>query len=67
MKKIKPDTLLSITYGDLRQMLVDFQMDGLNADGCSCSLHLDEDEEIQDEIQYGTIQILKGDEKNGLQ
>ena len=44
MSKLSNDTLLSITYGDLKGMLVDFQMDGLNADGCSCSLHLDEDE-----------------------
>ena len=59
MSKLSNDTLLSITYGDLKGMLVDFQMDGLNADGCSCSLHLDEDEEVQSEIQSGTIHILK--------
>lgn len=51
------DTPLIITYGDLKQMLVDFQMDGLNADGCSCSLHLDEDEEIRSEISSGTITV----------
>lgn len=57
MKELSNDTLLSITYGDLKEMLVEFQMDGLNADGCSCSLHLDE--EVQSEIQSGTIHILK--------
>lgn len=40
-------------------MLVEFQTDGFNADGCSCSLRLDEDEEVQDEIQRGTIHVLK--------
>ena len=59
MKELSNDTLLSITYGDLKEMLVEFQMDGLNADGCSCSLHLDEDEEVQEEIQRGTIHVLK--------
>lgn len=57
MNDITNDTPLIITYGDLKQMLVDFQMDGLNADGCSCSLHLDEDEEIKNEINSGTITV----------
>lgn len=57
MNDITNDTPLIITYGDLKQMLVDFQMDGLNADGCSCSLHLDEDEEIRSEISSGTITV----------
>lgn len=51
------DTILKISYADLKQMLVDFQMDGLNADGCYCSLHLNEDEEIQYAIKNGTICI----------
>lgn len=59
MNELSNDTLLSITYGDLKEMLVEFQTDGFNADGCSCSLRLDEDEEVQDEIQRGTIHVLK--------
>lgn len=51
------DTILEIAYADLREMLDDFQSDGLNADGCSCALHLDEDEEIQYAINNGTIRI----------
>lgn len=51
------DTILKISYADLKQMLVDFQMDGLNAEGCYCSLRLNEDEEIQYAIKNGTICI----------
>lgn len=59
MNELSNDTLLSITYGDLKEMLVEFQTDGFDADGCSCSLRLDEDEEVQNEIQRGTIHVLK--------
>ena len=51
------DTILEISYADLKQMLIDFQTDGLTADGCYCSLRLDEDEEIQYAIKNGTIRI----------
>lgn len=51
------DTILEISYADLKSILLEFQMDGLNADGCGCALHLDEDEEIQYAIKNGTIHI----------
>ena len=51
------DTILEISYADLKEMLDDFQSDGLNADGCGCALHLNEDEEIQYAIKNGTIRI----------
>ena len=51
------DTILEISYADLKSMLSDFQSDGLNADGCSCALHLDEDEEIQYAVKHGVIHI----------
>lgn len=51
------DTKLIISYGELKEMLTEFQMDGFNSDGCSCSMRLDEDEEIQDAIKRGLIQV----------
>ena len=51
------DTILEIAYADLKSMLAEFQMDGLNADGCSCALHLDEDEEIRYAIEQGIVNI----------
>lgn len=51
------DTILEISYADLKEMLDDFQSDGLDADGCGCALRLDEDEEIQYAIKNGTIRI----------
>ena len=47
----------SIRIGSFGGCVIDFQMDGLNADGCSCSLHLDEDEEIKNGISSGTITV----------
>lgn len=56
--KLNDNTLLQISYIDLKQMLDDFQDDGLNADGCSCSLHLDAEQEIKFDINNGEIKIL---------
>lgn len=53
------DTQLIITYGALKEMLDEFQTDGYNSDGCSCSIFLDADEEIQDAIKDGTIKVAK--------
>ena len=50
--------LCIISYLDLKQMLDDFQDDGLNADGCSCSLHLDAEQEIKFDINNGAIKII---------
>ena len=55
--KMNSDTILEIAYADLKEMLLDFQIDGLHADGCSCSLQLDEDEEIQFAIKNNLIHI----------
>ena len=51
------NTKLIISYWDLKEMLLRFQMDGFNADGTICSLHLDEAEEIRDAIKDGYIQV----------
>lgn len=53
------NTPLIITYGTLKEMLDEFQTDGYNSDGCSCSIYLDADEEIQDAIKDGTIKVAK--------
>ena len=53
------DTILEISYADLKEMLLEFQMDGLNADGCDCALHLDEEDEIQLAVKRGIIHIRK--------
>ena len=53
------DTQLIITYGALKEMLDEFQTDGYNSDGCSCSIYLNADEEIQDAIKDGTIKVAK--------
>ena len=54
------DTILEISYADLKIILADFQIDGLKADGCSCALQLDEDEEIQYAVKQGVIRIKEG-------
>ena len=51
------DTILEISYADLKEMLLEFQMDGLNADGCGCALRLDEEDEIQYAVKHGVICI----------
>ena len=51
------DTILEISYADLKEMLLEFQTDGLNADGCGCALHLDEEDEIQLAVKQGIIHI----------
>lgn len=51
------DTKLVISYAELKDMLNEFQMDGINADGCTCGLHLDEDEEIAYGIKHGYIRV----------
>lgn len=53
------NTPLIITYGALKEMLDEFQTDGYNSDGCSCSIFLDADEEIQDAIKDGTIKVAE--------
>lgn len=58
------DTILEIAYSDLREMLIEFQTDGLNADGCSCALNLDEDEEIQYAVKYGVIRVRRTENDN---
>ena len=57
------NTPLIITYGTLKEMLDEFQTDGYNSDGCSCSIYLDADEEIQDAIKDGTIKVAKKKKK----
>jgi hypothetical protein len=58
--KMDGNTILEISYADLKEMLDDFQSDGLNADGCGCALHLNEDDEIQYAIKNGIIRIKEG-------
>lgn len=58
MNALSDDTLLSITYGELKSILGEMQYDGLQADGCSCSLHLDADTVIRDELQSGAACII---------
>jgi GH35 family endo-1,4-beta-xylanase len=58
--KMDGNTILEISYADLKEMLNDFKSDGLNADGCGCALHLNEDDEIQYAIKNGIIRIKEG-------
>lgn len=60
---LNDDSLLSMTYGELKEILNQMQDDGLNADGCSCGLHLDADEVIRDELRCGAICIIHKREK----
>ena len=52
------DTILTLSYGKLRELMEMMQNDGLSADGCVYSLSLDTDKEIQDEIELGTIKVV---------
>lgn len=51
------NTILEISYVDLKDMLDEAQRDAINADGCWCGVHYNADEEIQYGIKYGTIRI----------
>ena len=56
---LNDNDVLQITYCDLKDMLNEFQNDGLSADGCTCGLHLDPEEEVHDGIKYGFITVIK--------
>lgn len=56
---MNPNTILTITYGTLIEMLDEFQTDGYNSDGQSCALFLDPVEEINDRILSEDIKVLK--------
>lgn len=51
-------TLLLLSYGELKEMLDDFQIDGYNSDGQSCALYLDPESEIKDRINEGVINVV---------
>lgn len=51
-------TFLLLTYGKLKDMLEEFQLDGLMADGQGCALRLDPRGEIIYEITHGTIEVF---------
>lgn len=46
------NTVLSLTYGKLKELLYDIQKDGIDSDGGSCSLAYDDlDAFIKNEIE----------------
>ena len=53
------DTILQISYEDLYALLVSVQDDALAADGCSYDCTADLQGWIRDEIDNGTITIVK--------
>ena len=55
-------TVLLLSYGELKEMLDDFQFDGLWADGHGAALHLDPAREIRKKIKRGEIEVFKKQE-----
>ena len=55
------NTKLQLTYEELKEMIEEAQRDALNADGCSCGIHYDADEEIELEIKRGYIKVIEGE------
>lgn len=53
------DTILQISYEDLYALLVSVQDDALAADGCSYDCTADLQGWIRDEIDNGTITIVR--------
>jgi len=51
------NTILEISYSDLKEMIEDTQRDAINADGCWCSVHYDADDDIQYGIKHGYIRV----------
>ena len=52
------NTLLVISYGELKELLDAMQTDGLNADGCCYSLGATPEEEIEYGLKDGTIKTI---------
>ena len=55
---MESDTLLMLTYGELKSILEEMQDDGFHSDGCTGDLYLNADDQIRDGIRFGRIKVF---------